>query len=377
MDNAELTRLGILLEEARSPEEVFGTLAGTAAEKLISARKIFLHLAKVVHPDTHRGLEEVRQANASFKRLALFWEQAQAKIDNGTYGQKVLHETATPFIIHTATNQYSLGSLLSQGDICNLYAGALIAPTRKQVILKVPIKPQDNDLNANEARILAHLRSGSNYPAARAFLSQLIDAFSYKEQATGIIRRITVLTHVKNLVTLKAVKEAYPGGIDARDMAWIWRRLLVALDFAHTNGVIHGSVLPTHILIQPEQHGVMLIDWSYAVLQPERTHTWISAISTAYRTWYPAEVFARQEPQPGLDIYMAASCMIYLLGGDPQLHTLPASVPWQIQNHLRGCTLPHPRQRPQDARTLLHDFDELLERLWGPRNFHAFRMPGV
>jgi hypothetical protein len=44
------------------------------------------------------------------------------------------------------------------------------------------------------------------------------------------------------------VKEAYPRGIDAKDMAWIWRRVLLALDFAHTNKVIHGSVLPTHYL---------------------------------------------------------------------------------------------------------------------------------
>ncbi len=376
MENAELNRIDTLLEKAHSPEEIFGDLQGTPTEKLAAARKVFLHIAKIVHPDTHSGTTEEEQAHTSFKKLALFWEQAQAKIENGTYAAKEAAGTSAPFTIRTATSEYTLQRLLWRGDLCNLYAGTTSSATgKKQIILKVPVSPQDNDLSANEARVLRHLRASSDYPLARPFVSQLIDAFPYEEQTTGIMRRITVLSHVNGLFSLKEVKEAYPRGIDAKDMAWIWRRVLLALDFAHTNKLIHGGVLPTHILIHPEQHGVVLIDWSYAVLDPSATHTWISAISADYRAWYPAEVFARQEPQPGLDIYMAASCMIDLLGGDPQQHSMPAHVPWQIQNHLQGCALPH--QHPQDARVLLQEFDELLERLWGPRTFHVFSMPRV
>lgn len=377
MENAELNHIGILLEKACSPEEIFGNLQGTPTERLAAARKVFLHIAKVVHPDTHQDQVEAKQAHASFKKLAFFWEQAQTKIDNGTYGLKEAAGTFAPFTIQTTASQYSLHRLLGRGDLCNLYMGTTSSATgKKQILLKVPLRPQDNDLSANEARILRHLRAGSSYQAARHFVSQLVDAFPYEEHATGVMRQITVLSYVQGFFSLKEVKEAYPRGIDAKDMAWIWRRVLLALDFAHTNKVIHGSVLPTHILIHPEQHGVMLIDWSYAVLDPVATHTWIRAISTDYRAWYPAEVFARQEPQPGLDIHMAASCMIELLGGDPQQRSIPASVPWQIQNHLQGCTLPHAHQRPQDARVLLQAFDELLERLWGPRTFHSFSMPG-
>lgn len=375
MENAELTHISTLLGNAHSPEDIFGALQGTPTEKLACARKIFLHIAKIVHPDTNPGVEETQQAHSSFKRLTLFWEQAQAKISDGTYGI-IAAGAFAPFTMHTATGQYTLERLFCQGDLCNLYMGTVTnTAEKKQVLLKVPIHPQDNDLSVNEARILRHLRAGSSYQAARHFISQCVDAFPYEEQITGIMRQIIVLSYVSGLFTLKEIKEAYPRGIDAKDMAWIWRRVLLALDFAHTNKVIHGSVLPTHILIQPEQHGVVLIDWSYAVLDPAATHTWISAISADYRAWYPAEVFARQEPRPGLDIFMAASCMIDLLGGDPHQRTMPTSVPWQIQSHLHGCTLPLPHQRPQDARLLLQAFDELLEQLWGPRAFHVFAMP--
>jgi serine/threonine protein kinase len=377
MANAELNHIGTLLEKAHAPEEIFGDLQGTPPEKLTSARKIFLHIAKVVHPDAHPGAEEAEQAHVAFKKLNILWEQAQARISSGTYGLKDAAEAFVPFTIQTATGQYTLERLLIRGDLCNLYVGTTIGVAgKKQILLKVPIHPQDNDLVANEARILRHLHAGKNAQAAHHFVSQLVDAFSYEEHATGILRRLTVLSYVEGLFSLKEVRQAYPRGLDARDMAWIWRRVLIALDFAHTNNVIHGSVLPPHILIHPEQHGVVLIDWSYAVLDPASTHTWVSAISSDYRAWYPAEVFARQEPQPGLDISMAGRCMIDLLGGDPQQRSMPDSVPWQIQSHLQGCTLPHPHQRPQDARILLQAFDELLERLWGRRTFHAFSMPG-
>lgn len=338
MENAELDHVGALLAGAHSPEEVFGNLTGTEKEKLVAARKVFLHIAKAVHPDTTTGTTDAKQADIAFKKLAHWWGQAQAKISNGTYDRA---DTSASLIIQTASGQYTLERPLFQGDLCNLYLGTAInAKGRQRVILKIPMQPQDNDLVANEARILKHLREGNNYKAARHFTSQLVDAFPYEERATGIMRQITVLASINGLFSLHEIKKAYPRGIDARDMAWIWRRLLIALDFAHTNKVIHGCVLPTHILIHPEQHGVVLIDWSYAILDPITTHTWISAISTPYREWYPAEVFAREEPQPGLDIYLAGLCMIDLLGGDPRGRTMPDSTPWQIQSHLQGCTLP-------------------------------------
>jgi serine/threonine protein kinase len=374
MDNAELDRVTTLLEKARAPEEIFGDLDGEQAEKLIAARKVFLRLAKLVHPDTAADTTDTEQNGAAFKKLSLFWEQAQAKIHQGTYG-----ETGTsfqPLLIRTARGQWTLERLLTHGDICNLYLGSALGENgKRRVLCKVPIQPQDNDLAANEARVLRHLRAGENYQAARHFVSQLVDAFPYEERATGIVRQITILSYVEGLFSLAEVKQAYPQGIDVRDMAWIWRRLLIALDFAHTNGVIHGCVLPPHILIHPEEHGVVLIDWSYAVIDPAQTHAWIKAISSPYRAWYPPEIFAREEPRPGLDLFMAGKCMIDLLGGDPYQQTMPESVPWQIQNHLKGCLLPRSHQRLQDVRILRQEFDDLLERLWGPRTFHPFFMP--
>lgn len=366
MRQAELERISGLLEQATGPEEVFGKLAGSPEEMLEAGRAIFRQIAKVTHPDLYAGTAEWTRANLAFTLLARLWEQARTKIVNGTYGEQ---SAFAPFTLHTSTTIYTVERLLARGDICALYTGHAAGSGPR--VLKIPLQPGDNDLLANEARILKHLQLSEDYAELRYFVSQLTDSFTYQEKSSGITRQINVLEHIDGLYSLQEVRAAYPQGVDPRDMAWMWRRLLVALGFAHSCGVIHGAVLPTHILIQPREHGVVLIDWSYAVREGER----ISAISSAYRAWYPAEVFAHEEPLPGLDIAMAARCMFELLGGDPLKHTLPARVPWQLASYLQGCTLANPRQRPQDARRLLSDFDALIARLWGPRTFREFVMP--
>ena len=376
MEHAELDGMSTSLDNAHSPEEVFGTLAGTQAEMLEAARSMFRQIAKVVHPDAYQGTAAFDKAGTAFKKLAQFWEQARTRIENGTYGAISSTEVFEPFIIHTKRCLYTVERLLARGDLCDLYVGSsILAGEKTRGLLKVPIKAEDNDLAANEVRILRHLRASDDYEKLRHFVSQLVDTFSYQEKASGIVRRVNVLTYVEGLYSLKEVKEVYAQGVDPKDMAWIWRRLLVALGFAHANNVIHGGVLPTHVLIHPRHHGVVLIDWSYAVLDPAMTGEHISAISRSYRDWYPTEVFAREKPTPGLDIAMAARCMIDLLSGDPHKRTMPETVPWQIQNYLKGCTLPKPQQRPQDVHLLLDEFDDLIARLWGPRTFRAFAMP--
>ncbi|MDQ2887142.1 MAG: molecular chaperone DnaJ [Chloroflexota bacterium] len=374
MENTELDHLSALLASARSAEEVFGQLAGTRAEMFEAARGTFRHMAKALHPDRYQRASDVDQADAAFKKLMHFWEQARVSIENGTYGAST--EKFAPFTMCTRKSLYTIERLIAYGDLCAVYAGSTtLADGQRSVLLKIPLKPENNDLVANEARILKHLRTSKEYEKLHHFVAQLVDTFSYQEEASGMVRQVNVLAYTEGLFSLKEVRAVYTQGIDARDMAWIWRRLLVALGLAHANAVLHGAVLPTHILIYPQQHGVVLIGWSYAVLDPDEAGERISAISSAYRDWYPAEVFARKTPTPGLDIAMAARCMIDLLGGDPQQCTLPESVPWQIQNHLKGCTLAAPQMRPQDVQLVLKEFDALIERLWGPRVFRAFPMP--
>ncbi|HEU5226722.1 MAG TPA: hypothetical protein VFU49_02840, partial [Ktedonobacteraceae bacterium] len=262
MYSAELERIFSSLAQARCAEEVFGVLSGSQDQQLDAARRLFRQMAKAVHPDLFQAHADFKQADATFKKLVYFWEQAQARIENGSYGTTAPTEEFVPFSIRTKKRHYAVERQLARGDISALYVASAIPDSKPDCLLKIPVRPQDNDLLSNEARVLAHLRASADYPRLRHFVSQLVDSLAYQEQTSGVVRQINVLAYLDGFYSLKEVRQIYPQGIDPRHMAWIWRRLLVALGFAHLNNVIHGAVLPTHVLIHPRLHGVILIDWS-------------------------------------------------------------------------------------------------------------------
>ena len=150
-------------------------------------------------------------------------------------------------------------------------------------------------------------------------------------------------------------------------MAWIWRQLLLVLGYAHARGVIHGSVLPHHILIHPA-HDLMLVDWRFAVRDPSDTGAHIPALSDRYADWYPVEVTTKASPTPATDIAMSARCMLDLLGVVPGLSP-------RLTAFLESCLIPAQSGRPQDAWSLRDEFTRLIEQLWGPRRRITFTMP--
>jgi hypothetical protein len=70
------------------------------------------------------------------------------------------------------------------------------------------------------------------------------DGLTSEDVITGLQRRANVIGRLTGFRTLAQVRAAYPRGVDPRDAAWMWRRLLVAVGAAHRAGVIHGAVLP-------------------------------------------------------------------------------------------------------------------------------------
>ncbi len=374
--NAELERVSKFLEEAVFPEDVFGDLSGSVQEKLNEAKKIFRQNARVLHPDKYAKEEDRICAEAAFKLLNPFYKAAQDLINNGIYGErKAPKATYEPMIIKTRRYEYVVDELLYEGDISNIYHAIYEDGGVEHVLVKVARDPKDNDLVTNEARILRHLAAaGSDFNSLKPYASQLVETFGYREDRSSQTRQAVVLKSIDGLYSFEQVKKRYPDGIDPKDMAWMFGRLMFALELAHANGVVHGAVVPSHVLIHPEEHGLVLIDWSYAVLNPAESDEKIKAIPGPYGDWYPEEVLKKEEPMFGLDLYMAAQCMVYLLGGDPVKKQFPDSVPMKIRAFLKGCMISAPTLRPQDAIMLRQEFIKLIEGLWGRREFHYFTM---
>ncbi len=381
--DADLRRAALSLATARGPEDVFGALPGTPEQQVVAARSAYRRLARACHPDRFAAsdhMQDRRVAERTFRALTALWEQARQEIGAGVYGApagETAPRRAEQVRVRGRRREYLVGQPLAMGDLATLYRCSFAldgAPARG--VFKVARDPADNGLLENEARSLRRLGASPDRATYGAYVPTLVDSLRYTDpSAPGGPRQANVLTYAEGLYTFEEVMEHYPRGVDPRDMAWMWRRLLVALGVAHRNGRVHGAVLPPHVLIQPEGHGLVLIDWSYAVHDPATTGDHVAAISVAHEAWYPDEVLRKRASGPGTDIAMAARCMVALLGGDPVVGTLPPSAPHRLRAFFHGCTLPGLGQRPGDAWDLLAEFDDLIERLWGPRAFRPFHMP--
>jgi serine/threonine protein kinase len=144
--------------------------------------------------------------------------------------------------------------------------------------------------------------------------------------------------------------------VDPRDATWMWRRLLVGLGWAHRAGVVHGAIVEDHVLIHPGEHGLALVDWCYSGTRP---------VAVVPEAAYPPEVRHDKEASPATDIYMATALMSRLIGN---------GMPKAMKRFADGCLYGAPRMRPQDAWALLEEFDELLNKLYGPRTFRPLNL---
>lgn len=322
-----------LISSAKTPGDLFPPDRDEAV-------KVYRRLARLVHPDVHPSDGD----DAPYAALSALWSD---------YGKP------PPEVIH--------------GDVADLFPVA-------EGFMKMPRLATDNDLMEREARALKRLHSEgeSRY---RDFIPELVSTARMRDPATGITRRANTLRRLDGFYSLEEVRQAYPAGLHPRDIAWIWRRVLTAIGFAHSVGIIHGAVLPPHVMIQPETHGLVLADWCYSA-QGDSAASRIPAMVSRYQQdrmsgdYYPPEVSDKEPPSPATDIYMAARTMEYLMWKmGAGSWTAADNATKALSSFARGCTLAIPGRRPQNAWALIAELDDLLERLFGPPRYHVFTMP--
>jgi hypothetical protein len=318
---------------ARNATDLFGT----------DGARTYRALAKALHPD-RVPVDRIGEATAAFARLSTLWSGAsQPTITSGR-----------------AT--YRIGALLGQDEIADYRAAAAsMSATVDEVVLKIAHRPADNDLLRSEAVLLDRVRAAAG-ARHEAYLPGLRESLEYRDEVSGADRTVIVFARLPGMVSLATVAAVHPDGLDARDVAWMWRRLLVAIGLAHRAGVVHGAVVPDNVLVEPSDHGLVLVNWCYAVPASGT----VPALLGRYRDWYAPEIARRGAATPGSDIYLATRCMVALMG---------EAAPPALGRFARGCLLPSAAARPDDAGRLLAELDEVLGAVYGPRRYRPFVMP--
>ena len=347
MTEQALDELARRLELVVDPQALFG--AEPAAQVTTYRR-----LARATHPDLHPDDRQV--AARAFARLSELWAQRH----------RLERE---PVEITTRRRTYRLGPVVRTDDVAVTHAATFTEPggAGGAAQVRLPRSPADNDLMAAEAVALRTLAVSDL--RLQAFVPALLETFRHRDVASGVERRAVVLlppgtdagaaSAPGDWRDLAAVAADHRAGLDPRDVVWMWRRGLLALGFAHRSGLVHGAPVPENVLVETEQHGLVLTGWTSSVRLGEP----LRAVPAAYRHWYPAAVAARAGATAATDVALLTRTMSGLMGD---------RAPEALLAFARGCA--SQRHQP-DAWQLLAELTDLVERLYGPRRFRPFPAP--
>lgn len=261
------------------------------------------------------------------------------------------------------TKPFTVGAKVSSGELCDVYEC-----TDQPVVLKVCRQQATNDLMvAEQVALDAIYPPGTQEDKFYRYLPHIVAAFEWQGHKSHVFPAFT------EHVSLEAIMKASPDGIDYRDWAWMFRRVLEGVGFVHQRGRVHGALVPPHILVHPVNHGARLIDWCYSQPLGEV----LKAIPQRYREYYPPEVFAKGATSVSTDLYVAAKTSIAVLGGNPANNSFPASVPETVQEFLGQTLASNPARRPVDAWAYREEFGKVLEGLVGKPAYRKFEIPKI
>jgi hypothetical protein len=144
------------------------------------------------------------------------------------------------------------------------------------------------------------------------------------------------------------------------------------LSFIHNSGMVHGAVLPPHLLVQENEHGVRLVGFSAAGHLGGKLRT----LSHRYESFYPQSARSLSSLTAQLDLTMSARCIVALLGGDPETGSLPRAVPPRLARLVQQIALAQPASSARgDAWSLREELGGIAREVFGSPQFIPIVMP--
>lgn len=364
---------------------VFGRLPSGGIDQQVAAlRRKYFFFAKQVHPD-HAPTAVKEQATEVFQLLRNLYEAAEDAARKGAYEQTFapgFYRTngraaaVDTVVLQSALAIYRLSPIpLWRGDFSSLYRAVALG-SDQQVLVKIAVDPTVNALLEWEAKVVLRFHNPTatgKLVRIRPYVPKLLDTFVIAGER-GQRFRANVLAYRSGLVSLAEILTAYPDGLDPRDAAWIFRRILSQTLAATMIGVVHGALVPDHVLVDPLLHDPVHIGWLHAIDNPQTSNKRITMLIDRWRDWYPPEVLRKQKPDHRTDLYMAGKTMMRLVGGDTARNTLPRTVPDTIGQIIRQCVSASPARRPDDGRAVLDGITRAIRDAWG-KAYRPLSMP--
>lgn len=312
-------------------------------------KRVFLIYARQIHPDLFTDEEDKKRANEAFVHLGRLRDLSEGKKLSAP-GQP----EASVNRIKTKKHEYTLGDLLGEDDLFVKYEATFDAG-HEEALLSLLKAPQDADLAETHVEALKALKEVPE--GFRVYFPTLLESVRYRDTASGKEHTVVATQVPSGFRPMSDIPKVYPDGISGRDVAWMFRRMLVAVGNAHDRGLVNGAPTLDSFLIHDAMHGIILADWAYSVGMGQS----LKAVPAAYRWAYPQKALDKSPVTFALDIHIIAEMAQHLLAdGEPR----------QLTAFFKGCKISGVPQAPK----LLAEFDTLLSRIYGKRTFHEFTL---
>src|SRR3972149_6180492 len=150
---------------------------------------------------------------------------------------------------------YTIIKQIGEGGFGRTYEARHVILGEKACLKQnINITPADEALLRNEAKLLWNVHHHS--------LPTLRDYFLAEDSSA-----VLAMSFIEGKTLEHSVKKHK--AIDSEDVAWVTQRLLNALHYLHSMGVIHGDVKPTNVIVQPNMHNAVLVDYGLSSIHPK------------------------------------------------------------------------------------------------------------
>jgi hypothetical protein len=285
------------------------------------AKLLYKRLAAMFHPDVFTETRDKQDAEEVFKELGAIWDSYRVM-----HGFKAAPPPSGGLIIDGVLYTISDEAKNLSNETFKAFT-ILSAPSGASRVLFVSRVP---DKNTGYANLLSRIEA--NGVCADLFVKPVSREFAI-EQPDG--RHSSFAADISDSGILRSLRYAESvGRLDAKDIAWIWRRTLSAAAVCADLSMGFGFA-PDACYVDPERHGYMHMSFDI-----------------------------RSTDRSAANLASAAEFMVSVCDNMPdRMRGYFAAVPKMDVN---------PRIHPSE---LLADFDYILDRLWGSRKFHRFVYP--
>lgn len=243
-------------------------------------------LMKRFHPDADGGNEKIA------KRL----NEAHAVLADPS--ARKAYDRARGSVAGTMIGEFRVLKEIAEGGFGKTYKGEHVLVGEPVCIKHCSrISPQDEAVLIEEARAAWDLRHHA-LPAMRNLLRLDDDSVAL------------VMSYIPGPTLAQIVEKN--GRMNPEHVAWITQRLLNALQYMHFHGVVHGDLKPQNVIIQPQEHHAVLVDFGLAMVKPDG-----KTGAKGYTDYFAPPEQVRGRPiLPESDLYSLGMTMLYALGGN-------------------------------------------------------------